>query len=256
VNQKRLDLPSMLYKNIGELLEQNYDYASVMHWHGIDAFAYLQFTLDEVCKLKNIDARSIEVEILNQQQKQFAPSIEKLKHYAPSSLCAYLKDNHHHYAQRMLPVIEYHIQQVQLQLSQSYPQLHLLANIFATFKTDFLKHIAYENNKVFPYIKKLENFTISFSNAMLVQVKDFSIKDFILKHHHDDDEMRNIRLLLKNYSTDTRDALAYKVLLNELQSFENDLRQHSQIEEEILVPMALRMEQKLYARLANLVKLN
>lgn len=246
----------MLDKNIGELLEQNHDYASVMHWHGIDAFAYLQFTLDEVCRLKNIDIRTLEVELMQQQTKSLAPNIEKLRLYAPSSLCIYLTANHHHYAQRMLPVIEHHIQQAQLSLSQHYPQLHLLANIFDTFKKDFLKHIAYENEKVFPYIKKLEQFTISFSNGMLVKVKDFSIRDFILKHHHDDDEMRNIRLLLKNYKTEERDALPYKVLMNELSVFESDLRQHSQIEEEILVPMAQRMEEKLYIKIDQLVKLN
>lgn len=246
----------MLHKNIGELLEHNHGYASVMHWHGIDAFSYLQFTLDEVCKLKNIDGKSIEMALLKQEFKTDNPDLEKLKHYAPSSLCTYLLNNHHNYAQRMLPVIEHHIHQAQIQLSDNYPQLHLLANIFNTFKTDFLKHIAYENEKVFPYIKKLEHYTIDFNNSMLVQVKDFSIKDFIMKHHHDDDEMHNIRILLKNYAIDDRDPLAYKVLMNELKTFEADLKEHSRIEEEILVPMAYRMEQKLYKKIDDLVKLN
>ncbi|MBP9185835.1 MAG: hemerythrin domain-containing protein [Bacteroidia bacterium] len=246
----------MLHKNISELLEHNHGYASVMHWHGIDAFSYLQFTLDEVCKIKNIDGKNMELALLKVEFKSNNPDIEKLKLYAPSRLCNYLLNNHHHYAQLMLPVIEHHIQQAQIKLSDSYPQLHLLANIFDTFKTDFLKHIAYENDKVFPYIKKLERYTIAFNNSMLVQVKDFSIKDFIMKHHHDDDEMRNIRVLLKNYATDKRDALAYKVLMDELKSFEIDLKGHSQIEEEILVPMAYRMEQKLYKKLDDLVKLN
>lgn len=246
----------MLDKNIGELLAENHAYASVMHWHGIDAFAYLGFTLDEVCKLKNIDAGAIQVELLKQEHKLSLPGLEKLKHYAPSRLCNYLLNNHHNYAQRMLPVIEHHIQQTQLQLSDNYPQLHLLANIFATFKADFLKHIAYENEKVFPYIKKLEHYTVDFNNAVLVQIKDFSIRDFILKHHHDDDEMRNIRALLKNYAIEARDALPYKVLMNELKTFEQDLREHSTIEEEVLVPMAYRMEQKLYRKVDDLVKLN
>ncbi len=114
----------------------------------------------------------------------------------------------------------------------------------------------HSGSTLFPYIKKLEHYTIDFNNSMLVQVKDFSIKDFIMKHHHDDDEMRNIRVLLKNYATDKRDALAYKVLMDELKSFEIDLKGHSQIEEEILVPMAYRMEQKLYKKLDDLVKLN
>lgn len=245
----------MLNKNISELLEINHQYASVMHWHGIDAFSYLNFTLDEVCRLKNIDTRNIQVELLKQES---APGVnfERLRHYSPSSLCSYLLNHHHHYAQRMLPVIEHHINQTMLKLSDAYPQLQLLANIFETFKCDFLKHISYENEKVFPYIKKLERFTIDFNNAMWVQLKDFSMQDFILKHHHDDDEMRSIRILLKNYQYEERDALAYKVLMNELKTFETDLKEHSKIEEEILVPNAVRMEQKLMKKAAELIKLN
>lgn len=245
----------MLNKNISELLEHNHQYASVMHWHGIDAFSYLNFTLDEVCRIKNIDTRNIQIELLKQETPA-GISFEKLKHYSPASLCNYLLSHHHHYAQRMLPVIEHHISQTMMRLGDSYPQLQLLANIFETFKCDFLKHISYENEKVFPYIKKLEKFTIGFNNGMLLRLKDFSMQDFILKHHHDDDEMRSIRVLLKNYRCEERDALPYKVLMNELQTFERDLKEHSRIEEEILVPNACRMEQKLFKRAEDLVKLN
>lgn len=246
----------MLNKNISELLEQNHQYASVMHWHGIDAFNYLNFTLNEVCRIKNIDTLNIEAELLKQETNPAGISFEKLKHYSPSSLCRYLLNHHHHYAQRMLPVIEHHINQTLLQLSSAYPQLQLLANIFESFKCDFLKHISYENEKVFPYIKKLERLTIDFNNSMLVKLKGFNMQDFILRHHHDDDEMRSIRVLLKNYQFDERDALAYKVLMNELKTFEHDLKEHSRIEEEILVPNACRMERKLFERADELVKLN
>jgi regulator of cell morphogenesis and NO signaling len=245
----------MLNKNISELLEQNHQYASVMHWHGIDAFSYLNYTLDEVCKLKNIDTQNIQLELLK-VEIPVGVNFDKLKNYAPSSLCHYLLTHHHHYAQRMLPVIEHHIIQTMLKLGDHYPQLHLLSNIFATFKSDFLKHISYENEKVFPYIKKIERYTISFDNSILVSLKGFSMQEFILKHHHDDDEMKSIRILLKNYQYDTRDALAYKVLMDELKAFENDLKEHSRIEEEILVPKALKMEEKLLNKTNSLLKLN
>lgn len=245
----------MLELNIGELLEKNHAYASVMHWHGIDAFSFLNFTLGEICRLKNIDENALRLEMLKREDKQETNHL-LLRGYSPGRLCNYLISNHHNYAQRLLPVIEHHIQQTQLQLHQAYPQLHLLANIFTTFKEDFLKHIAYENNKVFPYIKKLEDLSIGFNNKFWLVLKDFSMEDFIQKHHHDDDEMHNIRKLLKNYKVDENDSIAYKVLMNELLAFENDLKEHSLIEEEILVPMALRMEQKLFKKANDLVRLN
>ncbi|MCU0423300.1 MAG: hemerythrin domain-containing protein [Bacteroidia bacterium] len=245
----------MLDKNISELLESNHAYATVMHWHGIDAFSYLNYTLDEVCKLKNINIKLIELELT---ELSYRPKtvLEKLKRYAPSDLCNFLLKHHHNYAQRILPVIEHHIEQTRVALHDSYPQLHLLSHIFEEFKGDFLRHIAYENEKVFPYIKLLEKHTVSFHHSWLIKAKDFSIEDFIIKHHHDDDEMHHIKKLLNHYRFDERDALPYKVLMLELKSFENELKEHSLIEEEILIPTAIRMEKKIRARLASLTKTN
>lgn len=242
-------------KNIGELLEENHAYASILHWHGIDAFDYLPYTLGEVCRIKNIDTGSIAHE-MRKQGDHAGKTFEQLKKMSPVTLCNYLVQKHHHYAQRMLPVIEHHIKQTGITHHGQYPQLLLLANIFDTFKSDFLRHINYENTKVFPYVKKLERYTVAFENMVLLEMKDFTMEEFILKHHHDDDEMHNIRLLLKGYRYEPNDALAYKVLMNELKTFEADLQEHSRIEEDILQPVAERMEKKLKEKVNELTRLN
>jgi regulator of cell morphogenesis and NO signaling len=175
---------------------------------------------------------------------------------SPAEMCNHLQHTHHHYSQRMLPVIEHHIQQTALQYHKYYPQLLLLDKIFATFKQEFLQHIRYENEVFFPFIKKLERFTISFHNVMWVELKAFSMGDFIMKHHHDDDDMHNIRKLLNNYEVTQDDQLAYKVLMHELKSFESDLKAHSLIEEDMLIPRAIKMEEKLTIKANELKRLN
>lgn len=240
----------MFDKNIQQLIEENHEYASILHWCGIDAFDYLDATLEEVCRIKNLDSKSVK------EQLSLGFKQRSINNFSPASLCNHLQHTHHHYAQKMLPVIEHHIKSTAISSNEQYPQLLLLANIFDTFKKDFLTHIEYENNKVFPYIKKLEKYTVSFNNNVLLDLKDFSIDMFILKHHHDDDEMYNIRKLLKNYIYSENDALAYKVLMTELKSFENDLKEHSHIEEEILVPAARKLEEALNRKVVMLINLN
>jgi regulator of cell morphogenesis and NO signaling len=240
----------MFTKNIQQLLEENHQYASILHWCGIDAFDYLDATLEEVCRIKNLDSANVKEQLIaGYKQRSF-------NNLSPVSLCNHLQHTHHHYAQKMLPVIEHHIKSTAISSNEQYPQLLLLANMFTTFKKDFLTHIEYENNKVFPYIKKLEKYTVSFTNNVLLSLKDFSIDMFILKHHHDDDEMYNIRKLLKNYVYSETDTLPYKVLMTELRSFEQDLKEHSRIEEEILVPAAKKLEEALTRKVMMLVNLN
>jgi regulator of cell morphogenesis and NO signaling len=80
--------------------------------------------------------------------------------------------------------------------------------------------------------------------------------DFIMKHHQDDDDMFTIRKLLNNYEVSKEDHLAYKVLMHELKSFESDLKAHSLIEEDMLIPRAIKLEEKLTQRAHELIRLN
>jgi regulator of cell morphogenesis and NO signaling len=245
----------MLEKSLHELLEENHAFASALHWCGIDAFDYLDATLGDVCKIKNISTHNV-ANALAQASEHTQVNFAKIQRMSPSELCIYLQQTHHHFSQRMLPVIEHHIEQTGLLHHQQYPQLLLLTKIFETFKNDFLQHIQYENQVVFIYIKKLERFTIKFSNALWLELKDFSMGDFIMKHHHDDDDMHNIRKLLNNYTVSANDHLAYKVLMHELKTFESDLKAHSLIEEDILIPRAIKLEEKLNLRATELIRLN
>lgn len=197
----------MLEKSIYELLEENHAYASALHWCGIDAFDYLQETLGDVCRIKNLNLVNV-ADALAKADTQSNISFARLQRMSPAEMCTYLMETHHHYSQRMLPVIEHHIEQTAIMHHQQYPELRLLAKIFETFKKDFVAHIQYENQVVFPYIKKLEKFTVNFNNGFLLSIKNFSMGDFIMKHHHDDDEMHNIRKLLDNYQTTDSDHLA------------------------------------------------
>ncbi len=245
----------MIEKSLYELLEENHSFASVLHWCGIDAFDYLDETLGDVCRIKNISTDNVK-EALLKANNQSTPSFARLQRMSPAEMCNYLQQTHHHYSQRMLPVIEHHIQQTAIQFNHLYPQLLLLDKIFGTFKSDFLNHIRYENDVVFVYIKKLEKFTISFNNSLWLRLKDFSMSDFIIKHHGDDDDMFNIRKLLNNYEVHKNDLLAYKVLMHELKSFESDLKAHSLIEEDMLIPRALKLEEKLTSKATELIRLN
>lgn len=246
----------MIDKSLYELLEENHSFASVLHWCGIDAFDYLDETLGDVCRIKNISTHNVQDALMKLQEGRSDASFARLQRMSPAEMCNYLQKTHHHYSQRMLPVIEHHIQQTAFQYHRQYPQLLLLENIFFTFKQDFLRHIQYENDVVFGYIKKLEKFTISFNNALWLELKDFSMGDFIMKHHHDDDDMHNIRKLLNNYEVTKDDHLAYKVLMHELKSFESDLKAHSLIEEDMLIPRAIKLEERLTSKATNLIRLN
>ena len=242
-------------KYVSELLQEDHRYAAVMYQYGIDFFDHLDQTLDEACRLKKVSVEKI-YDQLARIGVLFERVEEDFKNYSPGRLCHYLQQSHHNYSQVMLPIIQHHIERIASQYGKDYPHLHLLNNIFDTFRKDFLVHIKYENEVVFPYIKKLERHTMHFTHEFLMQIKEFSLEMFILKHAHDDDDMLMIRSLTGQFKTDADDHIAYRILMKELEEFEQDLKLHSLIEEKILIPKALKFEQALGKKVQELIRLN
>ena len=110
------------------------------------------------------------------------------------------------------------------------------------------KHFRIEEKSLFPYIETLEkvrNKELS-SAELRVAFKDFSIQRFMESHH---DEVENKLSEIKKYivrSLSTMEQLfPYRVLLLRLDELEKDLRLHAQVEDDVLVPMALAWEKEL-----------
>lgn len=243
-------------KNIAlsDLIEQNYTFAAILHQFGIDFLDHLNKTLSEACKIEQVNIDKISYHIqLKSSETGHARDYSRM---SLGGLTAYLKNTHHLYAQVMLPIIQHHIDRMACNCHRDYPQLLLLNNIFGIFKKDFLRHITYENNVVFPYINKLEVYTMNFHNNILLDLKENSIENFIMKHTHDDDEMLTIRKLTHNYKVEPEDTLPYKVLMAELRDFEADLKQHSRIEENVLLPKAEKVEKVIFNKIQDLIKTN
>ena len=242
-------------KYVSELLQENHRYAAVMFQYGIDFFDHLDQTLDEACKIKQVSIDKI-YDQLARTEVLFRHIEADFKYHSPGRLCTYLQKSHHNYSQVMLPIIQHHIERIAKQYGKEYPHLHLLRNIFDTFRRDFLVHIRYENTVVFPYIKKLEQHSMLFKHNFLLQVKEFSLDMFILKHAHDDDDMLMIRNLTNQFKAEADDHIAYRILMKELEDFEQDLKLHSLIEEKILIPKAQKFEQALKKKVQEMVRMN
>jgi len=242
-------------KVVSQLLEEDYRYAAVLHQFGIDFFDYLNHTLAEACRISKVEPVRIQDQL--EENSLWAAELSKdYRYYAPGRLVTHLQKSHHNYAQVMLPIIQHHIERSAQQLGKEYPHLHLLNNIFDSFRKDFLAHIHYENTVVFPYIKKLERNSMSFSNNFLLEVKSFSLDHFIMKHAHDDDDMLVLRKLTHNFKSDSGDHIAYRILMRELHDFEQDLQVHSLVEEQVLLPKVQKLEKALMNKVKELLKSN
>jgi regulator of cell morphogenesis and NO signaling len=83
-----------------------------------------------------------------------------------------------------------------------------------------------------------------------------SVQKFAMAHEKHDDEMEGIRRITKDYAQDSRTPLHIKVLYHELKEFEKSLITHARIENEILFPKAMSLENKVKKALEEISKWN
>ena len=73
---------------------------------------------------------------------------------------------------------------------------------------------------------------------------------------NEDSEMSGIRGLTKNYSVENIQNLHLKVIFQELKDFDNELEKHSDIENNILFPRAIELEEDVTENIRNISFLN
>ena len=126
------------------------------------------------------------------------------------------------------------------------PSLTALHNFFHRYVNDLSEHIRAEEAILLPYIKTLREAgkTPAHFSAFIVARRDYSIDRFLNEHHDTEDELKDIRQTIRLYDPPRTNESLYRILLSQLQAFEQDLFIHAHIEEEVLIPKALALEKE------------
>jgi regulator of cell morphogenesis and NO signaling len=237
----------MAIKAIENLIDENFVYAKVLNYFGVQFYENRGKTLKEICQENNLSEDRLK-ELL-EKSIQLKPSKEELMTYPARLIIEYLKHSHQLFIKDRLPYILKLINEIGEKDSS-----HLISDlkfVMPMFVEDFIKHIYEEEDRLFHYVSSVEQYLASGDNVLApVMIKGFSINDFIHHHGDSDDEMKGIRGITDQYNVDDLDDMHLKVILKELQQFDSELTHHASIENEILFPKAIQLE-KSYSAIQN-----
>lgn len=166
----------------------------------------------------------------------------------------YIQRTHIYYLEKKLPEIEQSIILLSGYYESQHPILAALQNFFRHYVKDLSDHIAAEETNLLPYLGVLREASLSaagFSRYLLLR-SEYSIDRFLREHHDTEDELKDIRSTIRLYEPPVTNESLYRILLAQLQIFEQDLCIHAHIEEEVLIPKALTLEKELNALVLDL----
>jgi regulator of cell morphogenesis and NO signaling len=243
-------------KLISELVDENYVHAYVLYYFGVKFYEYSERTLAQVCQERNLKIDQVIREMESPSYLQDADL--PLLGYPIDLIIEYLKHAHFLFIKHKLPYIA--------RLVESFKANHMdysnvekdLKFVFPLFVEDFIQHIYEEEDTLFTYIRLLERSLKGQCNParLYYQLEKNSIHKFAVEHEAHDDEMGGIRKITKNYTLDADAPVHIKVIYGELRDFEKSLITHARIENEILFPKAMALENRVKVAFFDKAKFN
>ncbi|MDE3237189.1 MAG: iron-sulfur cluster repair di-iron protein [Bacteroidota bacterium] len=235
---------------MSELLEQSL--ASIVSKHHEAAVVFEKYELDFCCKGKRslqdacdehqLQALTVAEEIIKSID-QFVPSHLPFTEMTAEELINYIVIHHHFYVKQTIPVIFTHLEKVAYKHGERFPFMIEVYRLFAEVRHELTDHLYKEETILFPRIKQLGKMEIQEKEVVTgsgyiqgpVQVME-------MEHDHAGDLLQKIRHLTNNYTPPAGACTTFRLSLEELKAFEEDLHKHVHLENHILFPKALQMQ--------------
>jgi regulator of cell morphogenesis and NO signaling len=231
---------------IGEIVSGDFRAAAVFQKYGIDFCCGGNRTVEDACRAKQIDATAVLTEVV----RECAVADDAAPQYAtwePSALIAYIISTHHAYVRKALPAITAYTQKLSNVHGPNHPELREVERLFAGVATEMTSHMMKEERILFPFIVELQEAAERGGPAPFIPFGTVANPIHMMEKEHESagGAMARIRELTANYAVPEDGCTTYRVGLQELESFEQDLHAHVHLENNILFPKALKLETEL-----------
>ncbi len=252
-----MDKMELRSKRIVDLVEQDPVRGYVLYYFGIRFYEYSEKTLEEVCLSRALNVERVVQEFESPTQWLTEGAQPKVS-YPIDVVIEYLKHAHLLFIKYKLPYISKLLESVNIKDLRYRAIVKDLKILFPLFVEDFVRHIHQEEGTLFRYIDFLQKASRNQCppTKLFYKMERNSLQRFAMEHEIHDDEMLGIRKITQNYQLDIIAPLHLKVIYSALTDLEKSLQIHARIENRILFPKALDMENAIKKIVLEKVKFN
>lgn len=184
-----------------------------------------------------------------------AVSPDEAPHWERASLrqlTGFICHHHHEYERRAIQEIRKVLAQLRAAPPPESQQLDKIANLFGLLAQETLFHLAKEEHGLFPRIERLESMSrgevLTSPAAPNRRREEATIRVMMEDHDAAGAMMRQIRQLSGDFTPPPGAGSQLRLLYRLLAEFERDLHRHVHLENNVLFPRALRLEEDLRQR--------
>lgn len=230
-----------------EIVHEDFRLASALHHCNISFFQHPESTLEQICRTRGLDVGKVLQRLERRYELNLLTRHRELAEKPLALLIDYLEHVHRMFIRSKLPYLSHLIGHIRVELFDHQEVAKDLHTVFPLFVEEFVEHILEEENHLFGHIRQLAVWVESrrcTTFELFERLRVLSIRDEARRHREEDSEMRGIRLLTDHYALRPDSGTYTKVVYSELQAFEEDLLRHARIENELLFPKAIELEEQ------------
>jgi regulator of cell morphogenesis and NO signaling len=161
-------------------------------------------------------------------------------------LVTYIVRTHHKYTREEIARLGPLFEKVCSVHGKNHPELLQVRASFAALAQELTMHMMKEEMVLFPYMVRMEEAVIQHEPVLPPPFGSVQNPVSMMKHEHDSagNALRAMRQASGGYTPPTDACISYQTLYKALAELEADLHQHIHLENNILFPRAIAMEQE------------
>lgn len=199
----------------------------------------------EACAAAGVSTDEV-VRSLEQAGESTAPAADATQWQTQplSQLASYIVGKHHVFTRDELARLDALLSKVCSVHGQNHSELFRIQSLFQDLNRDLIPHMQKEEMVLFPYIEQME---AAASEGKPAPVPFFGtvqnpIRMMMMEHETVGEILKQIRQISGGFSVPEDGCISYETLYKALDALEQDLHQHIHLENNILFPRTVEME--------------
>ncbi len=233
---------------ISKIVRNNHHAVDVLRKYDIEYCCGGNWSLQDVCVTKGLDLEELRKELENASREIHLSPTLGFESWDIDFLTSYITNVHHQFLKKNLPATAEIVQHFAEGHKKKFPHMVEVNSLLEQLEKEILPHIQYEEEAIFPYICQVVHAYENNDSYGRLLVKTLRKPLDVMMRQEEDllsALVLKIRLLTGNYFLPENACTSHRVALLRLKELDSDMTQHIYLENEILFPKAIRIEQEL-----------
>ncbi len=228
-------------KTVRELALETPNATRVFEKFGIDYCCGGKRSLAEACSSAGLQAS----EVLKALEAEGSCPAESAPPDSLAGLAEYIVRKHHKFTREEIARLQALLAKVCSVHGTKHPELLTIQELFAGLSQELTMHLMKEENVLFPYIIRMEEAIRKHEGFRRPPFGTVQNPVRMMSQEHDgaSEVLRKIRKESNTFNAPADACSSYRTLYEALQGFEADLHQHIHLENNVLFPRAIEVEE-------------